>query len=153
MMFFDWLLRVLILQYIKILFCLVLTVIVRFLMDPDFSGSDQDFWLIWIRTREKKSDPDPDKRNRTRNTGGKTRNRTGNNVKKLYRYWRGFKGQSQIWRLFTCLITVKGYLGSQEIFTSVFTCYNELCRKERGRKEEGCWTGGRRPPPPTTPSG
>ena len=38
-----------------------------FFMDPDFSGSDPDFWPI--RTREKKSDPDPDKRARIRNTG------------------------------------------------------------------------------------
>ena len=31
--------------------------------DPDFSGSDTDFWPIWIRiqTQEKKFDPDPGK--------------------------------------------------------------------------------------------
>ena len=32
-----------------------------FFMDPDrdFSWTDPDFWPIWIRTQEKKSDPDP----------------------------------------------------------------------------------------------
>ena len=35
--------------------------------DPDFSGSDPDFWPSRIRTQEKKSDPV--KRTRIRNTG------------------------------------------------------------------------------------
>ena len=55
-------------MYKKIVFSL-LTVFERFFFtDPDFSGSDSDFWPIRFRTQEKKSDPDPDKRTRIRNT-------------------------------------------------------------------------------------
>ena len=39
--------------------------------DPDFSGSDPDFWTIWIRTQGKKSNPDPGKKTRIRNTAKK----------------------------------------------------------------------------------
>ena len=44
-----------------------------FFSDPDFSGSDPDFWpiRIQIRTKEKKSDSDPEK------TGSETLSRTG----------------------------------------------------------------------------
>ena len=38
---------------------LLLTVFGRFFMNPDWI---QIFWPIWIRTQEKNSDPDPDKR-------------------------------------------------------------------------------------------
>ena len=37
--------------------------------DPDFSESDPDFWPIRIWTQKKKSDPDPGKKNKIRNTG------------------------------------------------------------------------------------
>ena len=33
----------------------------RFFMDPDPDFSDPDSVLIWIRTQEKKADPDPEK--------------------------------------------------------------------------------------------
>ena len=33
-----------------------------FFMDPDFSGSHPDFWLIRIRTQEQKFEPDPGKK-------------------------------------------------------------------------------------------
>ena len=36
---------------------------------PDFSGSNPNVWPIRIRTEGKKSDLDPDRRTRIRNTG------------------------------------------------------------------------------------
>ena len=40
-----------------------------FIHGPGFSGSDPDFWPIRIRTQKIKSDPNPGKKTRTRNTG------------------------------------------------------------------------------------
>ena len=54
--------------------------LVVFFMDPDFYRLDPDFWPIRIRTQEKKSVPDPDKRTRIRNTslkGKKVQNLLG----------------------------------------------------------------------------
>ena len=44
------------------IFSTLTPVLGRFFTDPDFSGSDPDFWPIRIRTQEKNSDPDPAKK-------------------------------------------------------------------------------------------